>query len=375
MRNDCGPASRHRAWLGLYRGLLRLMPRALRERHGLAMLDLFERDLTRADRGSVLAPTGTAIAGLCDLVGRALLERGREERRGFDDAARVLLRQTATGFAAAVTALTTMLVLLSIWRLRELRASGDVLEVALYSIPYTAALTIPMATFVAVLVAAASAIRTRRTASPHAGTPVRLLPLVGVASIIAAATFGVTAEAAPRANQRLEAILAGRSSAALSDRSMTLRQLRSESARLRSEPGIGAADHGAADHAASDLAAAQQARLAVEIHKRFALPAACIVLTLLAVGVAYRADRQGDPRWGIPGTVVFTGYVSVVSVSVFTGHLLLLSGGESLADRAALSPGLAMWSANAATVTLAIIIAAMRSGRGGRDASAGRSVG
>jgi lipopolysaccharide export system permease protein len=75
------------------------------------------------------------------------------------------------------------------------------------------------------------------------------------------------------------------------------------------------------------------AGLSVEIHKKFSLPAACIVFVLIGAPLGMRVRRAG------PG-------VAFVSVAFFLFYYLCLVGGEELANRLLLPPWLAMWLPN-----------------------------
>ena len=72
----------------------------------------------------------------------------------------------------------------------------------------------------------------------------------------------------------------------------------------------------------------------VELHKKFALPATCIVFAFLALPLALSQRRGGK-------TVGFLISLLVVAVQYF-----LLTMGEQLADRGAIAPWLAMWMGN-----------------------------
>lgn len=72
----------------------------------------------------------------------------------------------------------------------------------------------------------------------------------------------------------------------------------------------------------------------VEIQKKFALSAACIVFVLMGAPIALRFPRGG------------VGLVIGVSLGVFALYYIGLIAGESLGDRGILSPFMAMWSAN-----------------------------
>ncbi|HJU65040.1 MAG TPA: LptF/LptG family permease [Gemmatimonadaceae bacterium] len=75
-------------------------------------------------------------------------------------------------------------------------------------------------------------------------------------------------------------------------------------------------------------------RYLVEIHKKLALSAACVVFVLLGAPIALRFPRGG------------VGLVIGVSLGVFALYYVGLIAGESLADRLILSPFGAMWAAN-----------------------------
>src|SRR5947208_10391705 len=72
----------------------------------------------------------------------------------------------------------------------------------------------------------------------------------------------------------------------------------------------------------------------VEIHKKYAIAAACLVFALVGVPVALRFQRGG------------VGLVIGVSVGVFTVYYVGLIAGEELGNRLLVSPFLAMWTPN-----------------------------
>lgn len=82
-----------------------------------------------------------------------------------------------------------------------------------------------------------------------------------------------------------------------------------------------------------DNAALRIDTLQVEIHKKFAIPCACLVFVLLGAPLGIRARRGG----------MTAGFVSL---GFFIVYYLFLIGGEQLADRQFLPPVLAMWAAN-----------------------------
>ncbi len=77
------------------------------------------------------------------------------------------------------------------------------------------------------------------------------------------------------------------------------------------------------------------AGLSVEIHKKFALPVACVVFVLLGAPLGMRVRRAGPA-------------VAFVSIAFFLFYYLCLIGGEELANRLMLPPWLSMWLPNLA---------------------------
>lgn len=317
-------------WCALYRVLLGCLPRGLRERHGAAMLDLYAQELAQQG-GSPLRLGRVAVAGIADLVFRGVVERVADERRMLGQGGWAAMRTLGTGSAIAFVTMTTLLLLHYIGqRLPGLSAERGA-ALVWYAIPFTIALTIPASLFVGVLWGLTRA----GTAAPGAPPPapsVRLLPLVVGAAAVALLAGGLTTEVVPRANARLLTVLTGRVNAP-TDRTRTLAALHARGRALDAVPA-----------ARRDLQVRQSlASVRVEIHKKFALPAACMVLTLLAASLARWAPRAGIGR------------LLVTTVVVFGGYYLLLMGGETLADQSLVSPGLAMWSANALALLLALV--------------------
>ncbi|MCK4591490.1 MAG: LptF/LptG family permease, partial [Candidatus Latescibacteria bacterium] len=72
----------------------------------------------------------------------------------------------------------------------------------------------------------------------------------------------------------------------------------------------------------------------VEVHKKYSIPAACIVFTLVGVPLGIMAKRGGMAMgFGI-------------SIGFFLLYWAFLIGGEELADRMIIPPALAMWAPN-----------------------------
>ncbi len=75
-------------------------------------------------------------------------------------------------------------------------------------------------------------------------------------------------------------------------------------------------------------------RYMVEVHKKYALPVACIVFVLLGGPLGIRAHKGG--------LGVGVGF----SIFFFVIYYLFLTGGEKLADRGFMPPAISMWAAN-----------------------------
>ncbi|HEX6693300.1 MAG TPA: LptF/LptG family permease [Longimicrobiales bacterium] len=74
--------------------------------------------------------------------------------------------------------------------------------------------------------------------------------------------------------------------------------------------------------------------LAVEWHKKFAIPIACIIFVLIGAPIAVRFPRGG------------AGMVIAVSLAVFGIYYMSLIGGEALGDRGKIPPFLGPWAPN-----------------------------
>jgi lipopolysaccharide export system permease protein len=90
----------------------------------------------------------------------------------------------------------------------------------------------------------------------------------------------------------------------------------------------------------------------VEIEKKFAIAAACVIFVLLGAPIALRFPRGG------------VGLTIGVSLSVFGLYYVGLIVGEAFARRNLLSPFLAMWAANFILLTIGLVLTA-RLGREG----------
>jgi lipopolysaccharide export system permease protein len=91
----------------------------------------------------------------------------------------------------------------------------------------------------------------------------------------------------------------------------------------------------------------------VEFHKKFAIPAACLVFVLLGVPMAVAGSRSGR---GISVTL---------ALAVFLVYYAFLMGGEKLADRGRVDAIIAMWSANVLLTAIGIPLFARTVREGG----------
>jgi lipopolysaccharide export LptBFGC system permease protein LptF len=248
-----------------------------------------------------------------------------------------ILRRHATPFAVTLASLTGLLIAnQAMRRFPELSArgvpAGTKVEVLLLALPHTLALTIPMAVFVAVAwVFTRLGAEGVLGAAHRQGHGIRRLfaPVVGAAAVIAGLTFVSNTRILPRTNAHLAVVLAG-APREPSDRTMTIGELHDAARSARTD----AAPEGAARAAAYE----------VEIQKKFALAAACMVLALAGAAIPLRFPRGG------PGLVIGASGV------VFTGYYATLVAGESLADRLVISPFIATWTANAFLLAVVLLL-------------------
>jgi lipopolysaccharide export system permease protein len=85
-------------------------------------------------------------------------------------------------------------------------------------------------------------------------------------------------------------------------------------------------------------------RYEVEIHKKYSLPAACIVFILIGAPLGMMTRKGG------------IGVAAGISIIFFLIYWAFLIGGEKLSDRGMLSPFLGMWSANIVLGILGIFL-------------------
>jgi lipopolysaccharide export LptBFGC system permease protein LptF len=152
-----------------------------------------------------------------------------------------------------------------------------------------------------------------------------MTPVLTAAAVVATLALVSNTEVLPRANARFVEVLAG-APREPSDRTMTIGELRAAAERAR------------------PTNAARAAAYEVEIQKKFAISAACVILALVAAALALRFPRGG-------GKLVLAG-----SNLVFIGYWLLLIAGEELADEQLVSPLVGMWMANALFLAVALLL-------------------
>jgi lipopolysaccharide export LptBFGC system permease protein LptF len=253
-----------------------------------------------------------------------------------------LLRRHAVAFAVSFVSLTALLVAnYATRRVPELSASGipirTIAEAVLLAVPFTAAMTIPMAVFLAVLWVftrlgkegvLAAARRERH------GVRRLVAPVLGAGTAVAALTLVLNSEIVPRSNERLAAVSAG-GARERGDREMTIGELRAASRRARAD--------------AEPDAFARAAYYEVEIQKKYALAAASVVLAVTGAALALLFPRAG------------AGLVIGAASAVLSAYYVCLVAGESLADRLVLSPFVAMWMANALFLAAALLVVWWRS--------------
>jgi lipopolysaccharide export LptBFGC system permease protein LptF len=242
-----------------------------------------------------------------------------------------LLRRHAAPFAIAFVSLTA--ILMANYAARLLPQPGANVEALLLAVPFTAAITIPMAVFIAVLwvftrLGAEGALVAAQ--NERGGIRRLVTPVIAGAAVVAAMTFMWDTQLVPRANARLAGVLARDAAPRQSDRTMTVGELQAAARTARAET-------------APD-ALGRAASFEVEIQKKYALAAACMILAFAAAAIGVRFPRGGN------------GLVIGASIAVFGAYYTCLVAGETLADRLVVSPFVGMWSANALLIAAASLL-------------------
>jgi len=88
----------------------------------------------------------------------------------------------------------------------------------------------------------------------------------------------------------------------------------------------------------------QAARYQIEMHKKFAIAASCLVFVLIGAPIALRFPRGG------------VGLVIGASVLIFGAYYVGLIGGETLADELIVTPFWAMWTANLLIAAIGVVL-------------------
>lgn len=168
------------------------------------------------------------------------------------------------------------------------------------------------------------------------------MPVLAAAVAVAALTLVWNTEILPRANARLAAVLEGRPASARSERSdreMTVAELRAAARDARADAG---------PHARAFAAGYE-----VEVQKKYALAAACVVLALAGVAIALRVPQGRVLRGG-------AGLVIGASGAVVGAYYVVLVTGEDLADRLVIPPFVGMWGANALLLAATLLVVSRR---------------
>jgi lipopolysaccharide export LptBFGC system permease protein LptF len=311
----------------------------------LAELDSISDPVERARfaRGAVLAITRLTLSGRGRLAihsrdgfvsaGERLYGLVSEGASMSSPTTRQLLSRHLVPFAFSLVLLTGLLLAQQASRFgaRGL-SSSEMIEALLLAIPFTLALTIPMSVFIAVswvfTQLGSEGVLAEAQRRRH-GVRRLILPVLGAAAIIGLFALYSNAQVVPRANVRFAAVL-GDAPHELSDRTMTISQLREAASSARQASVPDGARHAAAYEA--------------EIQKKLALSAACILLAL--VGAAFSVRFPGGGRKLVIGA----------SSLVFMGYYVLIHAGESFADQQMASPVASMWMANAFLLALALLL-------------------
>lgn len=340
------PYTGTQGWRRAYRTALLLLPRALRDKHGEAMEALFVRGLENAHSEGTVARWRAGLSALFDVVRRGVYERALDERAAWHQGGAGNMRRVAGMYALSLFVLTDVMLAVHAYRQwprwqAEGVSAAAVGEMVLLAVPFTAALTIPMAVFVAVLLAGRH--RTRTTSK------LRPLPLVLLFGALSGGALLWNAEVVPRANARIVRLQHGESVAHENDRSLTLSALRQRSAQLNAD--LAATTRRSRATAQDQATVGRLAEYEVEIHKKFAIAAACLVFAVLALALL-----RAIPALGAAGT-------AGMSLLVFGGYYTALMAGETAADRQLVSGAAGMWAANG----LLMLVAAVTWLRAGRQ--------
>ncbi len=261
---------------------------------------------------------------------------------------RYLLRRHLAPFGLAIAGLTSLMLIQQIAKqlpslLRKGLRSSVIVEVFVLSVPFIVAVTLPMAVLVAVVhVFTRLGADSEIAAMKPGDVSVRRLiaSVLGGAACVAALSLLWNDQVLPRSNHRLRVLQVDieRGKGSLppnptykSDREMLISELRRAAKSAREDADRATVEgHQASEHAARERAATYE----VEIQKKYAISAACLVFALVGAAVGLRFQHGG------------LGLVIGVSFAVFTVYYVGLVGGEELGNRLMVSPFFAMWTPN-----------------------------
>jgi lipopolysaccharide export LptBFGC system permease protein LptF len=267
-----------------------------------------------------------------------------------------LLRLHLAPFCLSLSGLTVlMLVEQARKQLPVLRSQGaasrDIVEVFVLSVPFIVAVTLPMAVLIAVL-----RVFTRLSADGEIGGKQRrgigvlrlVAPVLVTAACIAALGFLWNDRLLPASNHRLRTLQAHiehpdapGGDAYRSDREMSTNELRRAATSARKE--IDRAERYGQEQT---VRAARQrvAMYELELQKKYAISAACLVFALFGAAVGLRLPSRG------------VALVLAMSTGTFTLYYVSLIAGEELADRLLMSPFVAMWSLNLFLFAVGVLV-------------------
>ena len=240
--------------------------------------------------------------------------------------------------------------------------SREIVEVFVLSLPFIVAVTLPMAVLIAVF-----RVFTRLSADHEIGQQHRrglgvlrlVTPVLVAGAGVATLGFLWNDRILPRSNHRLRILQAHiehpaspPSDAYKSDREMSTDELRHAANDAWEDV------HRAEHDGQQQIAHAARLRVAtyeVELQKKYAIAAACLVFALFGTATGLRLPSRG------------VALVLAVSTGTFCCYYVSLIAGEELADRLLMSPFVAMWGLNLilAAVGLLVLWSVMRRGWGG----------
>jgi lipopolysaccharide export LptBFGC system permease protein LptF len=240
-------------------------------------------------------------------------------------------RRLTMMFATAFCALTVFLLLNQV--MKPTVPASMIVKVAALSFPFTVSVTLPMAILIAVL-----RVFTGRAGEPEITQARGVASVVAISACVAAFALLWNDRVVPRSNHELRKLLAQTQHSGLvpdtsykGDREMTIGELRTVVRTATDEAALAAA---AGNERHAQAARQRAAVYQVEVQKKYAISAACLVFALFGAAMGLRIPGGG---WML---------TIAVSIGVFLMHYVGLIAGEELADRSIVSPFVAMWTGN-----------------------------